>query len=184
MREKALKMFQREVERQCSFALTAYSALRRAERENDMYLVWYSVQALLVALGNVSKLLWPARSGDRVRGIRLRMSLEVDANSLLQDRSFRNHFEHFDERLDEWASISDTLDYADSNIGTTPGVGVPFWFAEGEYLRNIYRTDYPPAFAIAFRGEDFDLPSVIEAVRELKDKAAEASRDLPGRGRM
>jgi hypothetical protein len=111
-------------------------------------------------------------------------SLSVDADSQLRDRRLRNYFEHFDEWLDEWARTSENLDYADSNVGITPGKGVEYWFADGEYLRNIYRTDCPPAFAVTFRGEDFDLLPVIEAVPELIDKAAAASRDLPGCGRM
>ncbi len=79
---------------------------------------------------------------------------------------------------------SQNLDYADSNVGTTPGKGVPYWFADEEYLRNIYRTDYPFAFALTFRGENFDLPPVIEAVRQLAARAEAESKNLPGRGRM
>src|SRR5215218_4140305 len=186
MNEKALMMFQREVERQCWFALMAHDDLHEALREDDMRRVWFSVQALLVALGNVSKLLWPIKGrGDAERGDRLRETLSVDADSPLRlIRIVRDHFEHFDERLDEWAldewaRTSENLDYADSNVGISPGKGVEYWFADSEYLRNIYRTDYPRIFAIAFRGEDFDLLPVIEAVRELEDRAADASRDLP-----
>jgi hypothetical protein len=42
---KALKMFQREVERQCKFALMAYDDLHEALRNDDMWRVWYFVQA-------------------------------------------------------------------------------------------------------------------------------------------
>ena len=56
---KVLKMFQREVERQCKFALMAHDDLHEALRNDDMWRVWYFVQALLYALGNISYLLWP-----------------------------------------------------------------------------------------------------------------------------
>ena len=118
------------------------------------------------------------------RGKLLRKSLFVKDDSPLKARKFRDHFTHFDERLDDWALSSESHDYADSNVGITPGKGVVFWFAEGEYLRNIFRTDYPFEFAVTFRGETLSLPPIIEAVQELAQKAEAESQDLPGRGRM
>jgi hypothetical protein len=181
---KALKMFQREVERQCKFALMAYDDLHEALRNNDMWRVWYFVQTLLNALGNISYLLWPPSPRIKGRGERLRESLCVEDDSPLKARRFRDHFTHFDERLDDWALSSENRDYADSNVGVTPGKGVLFWFAEGEYFRNIVRTDNPFEFTITFRGETLSLPPMIEAVRELAQKAGAESQDLPGRGRM
>jgi hypothetical protein len=181
---KALKMFQREVERQCKFALMAYDHLHEALRNDETWRVWYFVQALLNALGNVSHLLWPPRPRIKDRGNQLRASLSVKDDSPLKARRFRDHFTHFDERLDDWALSSGNHDYADSKVGITPGKGVLFWFAEGEHLRNIVRTDYPFEFAITFRGETLSLPPMIEAARELAQRAGAESQDLPGRGRM
>ena len=118
------------------------------------------------------------------RGARLRDSLSVADDSPLRDRSFRDQFEHFDERLDRRVRSSEDSDYADSNVGITPGKGVEYWFANEGYLRNIYRTDHPSNFAIAFRGENFYLAPVIDAVRELAGRAKIESQDLPGRRRM
>ena len=181
---KALQMFQREVERQCKFALMAYDDVHNALRNNDIWRVWYFVQALLTALGNISYLLWPPRPRISDRGEQLRESLSVRDDSPLQSRSFRDHFTHFDERLDDWALSSENLDYADSNVGITPGKGVLFLFAERDFLRNIFRTDNPFEFAITFRGETLSLPPIIEAVQELAQIAEAESQDLPGRGRM
>jgi hypothetical protein len=135
-------------------------------------------------LGNISYLLWPPTPRIKNRGKRLRRSLSVEDDSPLRARKFRDHFTHFDERLDEWALSSEDHEYADSNVGITPGKGVLFWFAEGEYLRNIVRTGNPFEFAITFRGETLSLPPIIEAVQELTQKAESESQDLPGRGRM
>jgi hypothetical protein len=68
---------------------------------------WYSVQSLLMAAANVSKLLWPTyRRGENLipcRGEELRKSLAIsDEHSPLSDRTLRNHFEHFDARLEHW----------------------------------------------------------------------------------
>jgi hypothetical protein len=135
-------------------------------------------------LGNISYLLWPPSPRIKGRGERLRESLCVEDDLPLKARRFRDHFTHFDERLDDWALLSENRDYADSNVGVTPGKGVLFWFAEGEYFRNIVRTDNPFEFTITFRGETLSLPPMIEAVRELAQKAGSESQDLPGRGRM
>ncbi len=92
LRPKALKMFQREAERLCKFALMAHDDMHQALREDDMYRVWFSVQALLVAIGNVSKLLWPIKERIPGRGAQLRESLSVEDSSPLKDRTFRNQF--------------------------------------------------------------------------------------------
>jgi len=57
METRILRIFQREVERQCRFALIAVQDLNQALQTVDMDRIWYSVQAFLVAAGNVSKLL-------------------------------------------------------------------------------------------------------------------------------
>src|SRR4030067_1143791 len=57
----------------------------------------------------VSRLLWPPGSNSRPmkkrakqRGAHLRNSLEIDDVHSLKERTLRDHFEHFDERLDDW----------------------------------------------------------------------------------
>ena len=97
-----LRIFQREVERQCKFGLIATNDLVKALQAPDIDRIWYSVQALLSAAGNVSKLLWPFKPLLSERGVELRASLSVGEHSLLRPRTFRNHFEHFDERLEKW----------------------------------------------------------------------------------
>jgi hypothetical protein len=61
MDKMLLRIFQREVERQTCFALMAFSDLEAALRIGDIDRIWYSVQGFLVAVGNVSKLLWPSQ---------------------------------------------------------------------------------------------------------------------------
>jgi hypothetical protein len=51
-----------EVERQCRFAIIAAADLDAALAVLDRDHIWYSVQAFLVAAGNVSKLLWPSKA--------------------------------------------------------------------------------------------------------------------------
>ena len=136
-----------------------------------------SAQALLVAVGNISKLLWPSNPRLAKRGNQLRTSLSIRGGSVLAPRNFRNHIEHFDERLEEWATSSQRRNFVDSNVGP-PGMiaGVD----KKDFLRN-FDTE---RFAITFRGDTYALRPVVEAVQQLRDAAAKvtpvASREWRG----
>ena len=63
-----------------------------------------------------SKILWPTKKQYKARGKHLRELLGVDDNNVLSDRTFRNHFEHYDERIEEWFENSNSAVYMDSRI--------------------------------------------------------------------
>ena len=104
-----------EVERQSAFALIAIGDLTAALFAQNASLarrspsvavgatdrIWYSVQALLTAAGNVSKLLWPAAEEDAGRGDVLREELGVARDSILGPRTFGRDFEPVDDRLEQ-----------------------------------------------------------------------------------
>lgn len=168
MDKMVLWIFQREVEVQCRFAMMAFKDIEESlklvkELKVDyMYHLWYSVQAFLVAVGNISKLFWPPDRCLRERGVELRKSLSVRANSPLEPRKFRNHFEHFDERLDDWATASEQKNFVDFNIGSITGP------QSGNCLRNFD----PEKFAVTFRGDEYPLKPVINVINEIWQKAA------------
>jgi len=165
METMVLRIFQWEVERQCKFALIAAQDLNQALKASDTDSIWYSVQAFLVAAGNISKLLWPPNPSSTKRGTELRASLSVSDDSPLEPRAFRNHFEHFDERLERWATSSERHNFADSNVGPPSMIA---GFEPGDYLRNLDTTN----FAITFRGDIYHLQPMINAIRDLWQKAA------------
>lgn len=160
-----LRIFQREVERQCTFALMAAQDLEHALRAGDMNRIWYSVQALLVAAGHISMLLWGADQPAAERRAPLRASLSVNDDSLLQPRTFRNHFEHFDERLEQWATSSERRNFADQNVGPP---GMIAGLDPKDYLRNFDAT----TMAVTFRGDAYPLRPIVDAIRGLREKAA------------
>lgn len=163
-----LDMFQREVNRQCKFALIAVEGMEPALRTDrpDFDRFWYSVQAFLVAVGNISKLLWPSNPHIPERGRELRELLLVDDESILAPRRFRNHFEHFDERLEDWATSSDRHNVADSNIGP-PSMIVGL--DPSDFLRNFDTS----RFAITFRGDVYEVRPIVEAIRALLPRTSE-----------
>jgi hypothetical protein len=146
--------------------------LQAALDSGDIDRIWYSVQSLLVAAGNVSKLLWPSQSTARQRGEELRSSLRVPDSSPLEPRTFRNHFEHFDERLEEWATSSDRKNFADSNVGPP---GMISGLDPGDYLRNFDTSNY----AITYRGDIYAVNSVVDALRQLHERALAESQKTP-----
>jgi hypothetical protein len=94
-----------------------------ATRENFDYIeVWCSIQSILVAAGNVSKILWPQLKKSAARGERLRKLLQVDENNLLSDRKFRNHFEHYDDRIDAWFAEDRSAVYTDLVMNPFPSI--------------------------------------------------------------
>jgi hypothetical protein len=147
----------------------AASDLAVAVASGDMHRLWYSAQALLVAAGNVSKLLWPPNPKYQQRGRELRASLGVKEDSPLAPRTFRNHFEHFDERLEDWATSSNRRSLVDSSVvpaGAIQGVD------PGDFLRNLD----PDTYSLTFRGDAYDLRAVIGALQVLHGTARREAR--------
>src|SRR5207247_6372038 len=102
-------MFLMELQRQCRFAVIAaaeaHSAMHNPDgsrKRTDMNRFWFAIQGLLGAVGNISKILSPSAKQSEERGRRLRVLVSLDDSSCLGPRTFRNHLEHFDERLETW----------------------------------------------------------------------------------
>src|SRR5258705_13763149 len=98
MTELQEMVFIGEIVLQSKIAQRAAERLQATQKNFDKVEVWCSIQSILVAAGNVSKILWPNQK-HKVRGERLRQILKVQKSNLLSDRRFRNHFEHYDERI-------------------------------------------------------------------------------------
>jgi hypothetical protein len=167
-----LSIFQMETEKQCTFALMAHKDMQTALQAADTNRIWYSVQAFLIAAGNLSKLLWNPHASIPDRPEELRNSFGVSDSSPLAPRQFRNHFEHFDERLETWATSSKRKNFVDSNVGPS---GMFPGFAPEDYLRNFDTTKG----AVTFRGDEYILKPVADAIVELHAKAQTAANKLP-----
>jgi len=163
VRTRVLRILQLEMARQCAFGIAAWQDLLAALGGSQDDRVWYSVQALLVAAGNVSKLLWPSRKRSQDRGRTLRESLQVPDDSFLQPRNFRNHFEHFDERIEEWAEAAPHGAFVDSCISNRPLASVVSAGSPTLWLRNLDTSSW----TVTFRGDSCDLSRLHQALRDL-----------------
>ncbi|MBA2267495.1 MAG: hypothetical protein H0W19_04065 [Nitrosopumilus sp.] len=62
----------------------------------DSYRVWISIQSLLIASGNISKILCP---DEKYPQRELRKRLSIKGNESFSSRAARNYLEHVDKRL-------------------------------------------------------------------------------------
>ena len=148
-----------EIVTQSKFAEKAADQLIKS---SDPVEVWGSIQSILVAVANVSKILWPIKKY-MARGKQLRELLGIDDNNLLSDRTFRNHFEHYDERIEEWFDSNDSAAYMDSSIN--PFEPTPF------SLPKFYHRSYNPTNqTLSFRNESINLAEVLAALAEIRKK--------------
>jgi|GEM_PF-434379 hypothetical protein len=169
---------------QCDFALRAFREIsetldpsKRALTPNEELnqKLWYSVKAFLVAYGNISKAFNPPpppRDGkvsrymvDK-RGKELREIFGEEVVSPFLRRSVRDHFEHFDERLDEWFYFSKDHNLVDSSIVSPSLLGL---FSPDDTLRNLTLDGLLSwRFVLRFKTEEFDLKETVKAIENLK----------------
>ena len=146
-----------EIVLQSKIALRAADRLKTPSSEVDRQVdIWSSIQSILVSTANVSKILWP-KTKYKARGERLRQMLRVEDSSILSSRKFRNHFEHYDEQIDEWFKNQSTAVYTDLAMNPSlSGVG-----AQGHRGYNSFNN------TLIFRGESLDLGEVLKALEVI-----------------
>ena len=129
--------------------------------------VFRALHSFLTHTANISRLLFPSRKRDQYaqqRGKKLRDVLCVDDGSPIADRSLRDHLEHYDERLDQWAQrASRTVRIATDNIhpkGMGPNVAP-------ESTLRTYLTDSREFF---FMGHTYEIVPLVREVRRILDE--------------
>lgn len=142
--------------------------------------IFRTIHSFLTHTSNVSLLLWAApsarpREGEtkqqaldraaasRQRGVDLRHLLAVTPSEghVLQNREIRNHLEHFDERLDDWAKTSQRRNIVQDFLGSPDAIS-------GIDPTDFMRCYDPATKHLYFRGEYFDLQEMVTAVSELR----------------
>ncbi|MEQ9404794.1 MAG: hypothetical protein RIM99_14475 [Cyclobacteriaceae bacterium] len=129
--------------------------------ETDDVEVWCSIQSILVASGNVSKILWPPKKESKSRGMELRKMLKIEDNNILSSRKFRNQFEHYDERIEEWFIKQSSAVYTD--LAMNPSQNSLMSQTVNRGYNSIDNT-------LVFRGEILDLNEVLNSLEEILDK--------------
>ena len=155
-------VFISEIVLQSKIAELAAKRLSAIKDNFDQIEVWSSIQSILVAAGNVSKILWSQKEYE-ARGERLRKLLKVTEDNLLSDRKFRNHFEHYDDRIEKWFKGESSAVYSDLAID-------PLKSMRRNFPTNHHRAYDPLTQTLTFRGESFDLVAVLKELKEIRIK--------------
>lgn len=166
MEKALLRQLQREVERQCGFAMIALQDMDEASANSDGKLFWYSVQGLLVAVEKLSLMLWPPAPRVPERGPTLRESLGVGEDSPLKPRGFVERFLSFDEQLEEWYESSEERRFFDSY---TEPLDVLAETRPGDRFRGYHIEKK----ALLFHEELYYLEPISDAVEDLHRRAEE-----------
>lgn len=141
----------------------AEKAAHQLAKATDPIEVWGSIQSILVAAANVSKILWPPRKPYKARGKQLRRLLGIGDHNLLSDRTFRDHFEHYDERIEDWFNNNNSAVYIDSEIDS-------FEPTPWSLPRLVHRSYNPSSQTLSFRNDSIDLAAVLAALAEIREK--------------
>jgi hypothetical protein len=151
--------FLSEIIFQVDMAEHAANNLKGSTSNFDKMETWGSIQLILIAAGNVSKILWPVSKESADRGAQLRKLLNIENDNLISDRKFRNHFEHYDERLEKWT---------ENRRGYFDFVMNPSMQSFG--YENISRGYNVDTNTLVFQGETLDLNVIVDALKKIKAK--------------
>ena len=150
-----------EIALQVCIAQRAAARLEVALDNFDKIEVWSSIQSILVASGNISKVLWPVFKKNKERGKKLRQLLNVEDDNILSNRTFRNHFEHYDERIEEWFENQPSAVYTDLSMNPS---------MRGWGASNTHRGYNQLDNTLVFRDEVLDFNEVMKALEEILNK--------------
>jgi hypothetical protein len=165
-----LRVFQGQIQLQCQAILVASHDFNSAMTTGDTRRAWIAIQNILTAAANISKALWGQGGKFAKERESLRDSLQVDDTSPLRNVAMRNHFEHYDERLDRWWDKSEAHNYFDMSMMSAGAV-------QGFADIDMFRVFDPETADIVFWGERFNVNEIVqEAARLLPIASTEARK--------
>lgn len=151
-----------EIVLQYKIAQRAIKRLQATHEEFDNIETWCSIQTILVTAGNISKILWPTKKEYKMRGESLRQLLRVEKNNPLSNRRFRNHFEHYDERIEEYFKGVSGGVYDD--LAMNPHLTSGIFGDTPRYTNRGYNSFNN---TVVFRNEILDLNELFEALENI-----------------
>lgn len=120
----------------------------------------------------VSRMFWPPGSPNKIskarskaRGDFLRNSVGVEEDHRVRQRTLRDHFEHYDERLDEWAESSFNKSIVLKMVGSRELIQGPY-IGDGDIIHHFN----PSNCTYYFRGEPFNIQQMVDGVEDIGRK--------------
>lgn len=102
------------------------------------------------------------RHGEKIKKERepLRDSLQVTDKSPLRQVVMRNHYDHFDERIDKWFGTSQKHDFVDFTLGNPT-------LYDNYSDTDIFRSYDPQTKTLYFWGQEFPLQEIVDEVNRM-----------------
>ena len=164
----------------CFAAVKGINEAMASKRSEDLFA---HAMAFVQRGAAVSRVFWPPGSRDKHarqrahrRGEALRQALAIPADHPVQDRTLRDHFEHFDERLDDWAERSKNRNIVRRLLGRRSAIG-----GDGIQDGDIIDHFDPATKVYSFRGEKFDIQALATGLDGLYARINERLTELNGR---
>jgi len=130
------------------------------------------ITALINHSAAVSRMFWPpgspnklSKARSKARGDYLRNSVGVEDDHSVRQRKLRDHFEHYDERLDEWAESSFNRSIILKMIGSRELIQGPY-IGDGDIIHHFN----PENRTYYFRGEAFNIQQIVDGVEDIGRK--------------
>ena len=162
------KTYFREIEDRCEACFAAVGEFNEilADRQSRKDL-FRPAKEVIYQAGIISKLLWPPGSKNKerrkramTRGEILRRTLAVSQDHPIRNRALRDHFEHYDERLDSWAAESPNRNMVKRLVGPRSAIGGSA-ITDGDIIEH-----YDPELRrLSFRGEHFDFQELVAGLK-------------------
>ncbi|WP_138437635.1 hypothetical protein [Marinobacter shengliensis] len=164
-----LRIYLEQAKQECQLAFQAIEQLNDAIASKGAKDPFGPAQAMVHHAAAVSRIFWPpggknktARQRSQSRGEALRKAIGVRHGHPVQNRTLRDHFEHFDERLDDWAEKSKNRNIVKQLVGPRSAIG-------GDAITDediIHHYD-PATKVYAFRGEQFDVQELASGLDDI-----------------
>lgn len=167
-----LRIYLEQAKDECERSFLAIKELNTAIASMGKCDPFGPAQSLVHHAAAVSRIFWPPGSKDKHarhrsqrRGDVLRKAIGVTNGHPVQNRALRDHFEHFDERLDDWAERSKNRNIVKQLVGPRTAIG-------GDAITDediIHQYD-PATKVYAFRGERFDVQELATGLDDIYAK--------------
>lgn len=167
-------MYLEQAQRDCEGCYSAISMFNAALAPPGAEDPFAHAMALVQRAAAVSRIFWPPGARDKHvrqraqrRGEALRKTLSIPCGHAIQSRTLRDHFEHFDERLDDWAERSKNRNIVRRFIGPRAAIG-------GDAIQDQDIIDHydPATRTYSFRGEAFDIQALAAGIDDLYRRIA------------
>jgi len=182
-----IEMSIREISTQCHFAELSYKNIN-LKAKADISLVFSSIHSFLSHCANVSKMLKANNNPDTIlKKIINKIAIyfnsqrkpiiignilnNIPDSSIIHNRKFRNHLEHYDERLKKWIKkYGPNVNIGTYNICPKSMISAP---------NIIFINHYDPDKNIfTFVNKDFNLNELFEETKRIKKIADEWVKEI------